>query len=211
MRKTRNVTSDDGEPVTDPVDRPGSVGEDDLAWPVPMVTIGPLAAVLAGLMVWGFGLDWVLASVVPFVIFLSIMIVIDLRELRIPDKLTAPGALAAAPLLAVSLLSDWSDISLLRALLGALAMGGFYLVLFLIYPPGMGFGDVKLAPIIGAQLAFFGWIPLIRGVIAAYFIAGPVAILLLVFGRAKRKTGFPFGPFMAAGAIAALLLESAGR
>lgn len=192
-------------------DRPESVGENDIAWPVPMVTIGPLAVVLAGLMVWGFGLDWVLASVVPFVVFLSIMIVIDLRELRIPDKLTAPAAVATVPLLALSLLSDWPEISLVRALLAALVMGALYFVLFFIYPAGMGFGDVKLAPIIGAQLGFFGWIPLVRGIIAAYFIVGPFAILLLLFGRAKRSTGFPFGPFMAAGAVVALLLEARGR
>jgi len=202
MGQTRAVTSG--------ADRPESVGEDDLAWPVPVAAMVPLAVVLVGLVVWAFGFDWVLVSVVPFVVMLAIMIVIDLRELRIPDKLTGPSAVAAAPLLALSLLSDWSDISLLRALLGALAMGGFYLVLWLIYPPGMGFGDVKLAPTIGAQLAFFGWIPLVRGVIAAYFVAGPVAILLLLFGKAKRKTGFPFGPFMAVGAVIALLLEASG-
>ena len=74
----------------------------------------------------------------------------------------------------------------------------------------MGFGDVKLAPIIGAQLGFFGWIPVARGVIAAYLIVGPIAILLLVFGRAHRKTGFPFGPFMAAGSVVALVLEARG-
>lgn len=210
MRKTRPVTSDEPLPEN-AADRPPSVGEDDLAWPVPVAAMAPLAAILIGLVVWGFGFDWVLVSVVPFVAMLAVMIVIDLRELRIPDKLTAPSAILAVPLLALSLLSDWSDLSLLRALLGALAMGGFYFVLWIIYPPGMGFGDVKLAPTIGAQLGLFGWVPLIRGIIAAYFIAGPVAILLLVFGKAKRKTGFPFGPFMAVGAVAALLLEASGR
>lgn len=207
------MTRDDdpSELPADQQDRPASVGENDIAWPVPVWAMGPLAVVLAGALAWGFGADWVLVSVVPFAIFLAVMIVIDLRELRIPDKLTAPAAIAAGPLLALSLLSDWDDLSLLRALLGALAMGAFYFVLFIIYPPGMGFGDVKLAPIIGAQLGLFGWVPLIRGVIAAYFIVGPVAILLLIFGRAKRSTGFPFGPFMAAGAVAALLLEAAGR
>ena len=168
----------------------------------------PLAAALSGLMVWAFGFDWVLVSLIPFVIFLSIMTVIDLRELRIPDKLTKPAAIATIPLLALALLSNFDDISLIRALLGAAAMGAFYFTLFFIYPAGMGFGDVKLAPIIGAQLGFFGWIPEIRGLIFAYLIVGPVAILLLIFGRARMKTGFPFGPFMAAGAIVALVLHA---
>lgn len=224
MRKTRKVSKnsdpndrDDtsGQPDAAGADdvnseRPASVGENDIAWPVPTATMAPLAAVLSGLMLWAFGFDWVLVSIVPFVIFLAVMTVIDLRELRIPDKLTRPAALLIGPLLALSLLSDWSDVSLLRALLGALAMGAFYFLLFFIYPAGMGFGDVKLAPIIGAQLGFFGWFVLIRGIVLAYLIVGPFAILLLIFGRARRSTGFPFGPFMAAGAIVALVLEARG-
>lgn len=170
----------------------------------------PLAVALSALMIWAFGFDWVLVSLIPFVVFLSAMTVIDLRELRIPDKLTKPAALAAAPLLGVSMLTDWADVSLVSALLGALAMGAFYFILFFIYPAGMGFGDVKLAPIIGAQLGFFGWIPAARGLIGAYLIVGPIALLLLIFGGAHRKTGFPFGPFMAAGAVVALVLEARG-
>jgi len=189
---------------------PTSVGPDDIAWPIPKATMWPLAAALVALVTWAFGFDWVLVSVVPFVVLMAVLTVIDLRELRIPDKLTAPAGAAVLPLLALSLFSDWQDLSLIGALLGALAMGSFYFLLFFIYPAGMGFGDVKLAPIIGAQLGFFGWIPLGRGLLAAYLIVGPAAVLLLVFGKARRSTGFPFGPFMAAGAILALVLEARG-
>jgi len=182
----------------------------DIAWPVPEKTMWPLAVVLAAVMVLAFGFDWVLVSIVPLAALLGVITVIDLRELRIPDKLTGPAAVAALPLLALSLLSDWDDLSLLRALLGALAMGGFYFLLWMIYPAGMGFGDVKLAPILGAQLAFFGWVPLVRGVIAAHFISGPIMLILLLFGRAKWKTGVPFGPFLVAGTLVALALEAQG-
>jgi leader peptidase (prepilin peptidase)/N-methyltransferase len=219
MHKTHVVSSEESKPeqpesdvnsVAKSADQPSSVGENDIAWPVPVAAMYPLATALSGLMVWAFGLDWVLVSLIPFVIFLSAMTVIDLRELRIPDRLTKPAAMAVVPLLALGLLSDWNGISLVRALVGALAMGAFYFILFFIYPAGMGFGDVKLAPIIGAQLGFFGWIPEVRGLIAAYLIVGPVAILLLIFGRAHAKTGFPFGPFMATGAIVALVLHARG-
>ena len=215
IRKTPSVSGErepeiPDEPETETGDQPESVGENDIAWPVPVVTMYPLAAALSGVMLWAFGVDWVLVSVIPFVVFLSAMTVIDLRELRIPDKLTRPASVAAIPLLGLSSLTDGLDVSLVGALLGALVMGAFYFTLFFIYPAGMGFGDVKLAPIIGAQLGFFGWIPAARGVIAAYLIVGPIAILLLVFGRAHRKTGFPFGPFMAAGSVVALVLEARG-
>ena len=219
MHETHVMSSEESKPeqpesdvnsVAKSADQPSSVGENDIAWPVPVVAMYPLATALSGLMVWAFGLDWVLVSLIPFVIFLSAMTVIDLRELRIPDRLTKPAAMAVVPLLALGLLSDWNGISLVRALVGALAMGAFYFILFFIYPAGMGFGDVKLAPIIGAQLGFFGWIPEVRGLIAAYLIVGPVAILLLIFGRAHAKTGFPFGPFMATGAVVALVLHARG-
>lgn len=188
----------------------GPIEEDDIAWPIPEITMVPLAIAFVALMVWAFGFDWVLVSVVPLAALLAAITVIDLRELRIPNRLTGPAAIAALPLLALSLLSDWDDLSIVRALLGALAMGAFYFVLWYIYPSGMGFGDVKLAPILGAQLAIFGWIPLIRGIIAAHLVSGPVALVLLLVGKAKLKTGFPFGPFLVAGTLIALVLEARG-
>ena len=109
MRKTHQVSSEESEPEQPEsnveagaasADQPSSVGKNDIAWPVPVVSMYPLAAALSGLMVWAFGLDWVLVSLIPFVIFLSATTVIDLRELRIPDKLTKPAAIAAVPLLA---------------------------------------------------------------------------------------------------------------
>lgn len=226
MRKTRRVSSDPSDPSADDAmspdpdplgaeapataERPESVGENDIAWPIPEAAMWPLAAVFAGLMVWAFGIDWVLASTVPLAVLLAVITVIDLRELRIPNKLTRPGTLLAIPLLALSLLSDWSDLSLLRALIAGLALGAVYFMIFFIYPPGMGLGDVKLAPILGAQLGLFGWIAVVRAVLLAHLIAGPVAILLMIFGRARRGTGFPFGPFLVAGTLIALVLEGRG-
>ena len=167
----------------------------------------PLAAALCLLMVWAFGASLTLVSLLPFVVVLAAITVIDLRELRVPNKLVMPSAVLAVPLLVIASAADWPDLSLGRALLGALIMGAGYFSLALISPAGMGLGDVKLSPIIGAQLAFFGWQPLFRGVIAAFLFVGPVALLLLALRRAGTKTGLPFAPFMAAGAVAALLLE----
>lgn len=217
MRKTRPVSNDPSDPADDAAaadaaadTRPESVGENDVAWPVPEAAMWPLAAAFAGLMVWSFGIDWVLASTVPLAVLLAVITVIDLRELRIPNKLTRPGTVLAMPLVALSLLSDWSDLSLTRALLAGIALGAIYFVIFFIYPPGMGLGDVKLAPILGAQLGMFGWIPVVRAVLLAHLIAGPVALLLMIFGRAHKGTGFPFGPFLVVGTLIALVLEGRG-
>ena len=86
MRKTHQVSSEESEPEQPEsnveagaasADQPSSVGKNDIAWPAPVVSMYPLAAALSGLMVWAFGLDWVLVSLIPFVIFLSATTVID--------------------------------------------------------------------------------------------------------------------------------------
>ena len=189
------------------VPRPGDEGH-DIAWPVPLWTIVPLALALTVLMAWRFGASLMLVSVVPLMGMLAAITVIDLRELRVPNAILRPAAVVAVPAIVIASFADWSDLSLIRAVLGALAMGAVYFVMALINPAGMGMGDVKLAPFLGAQLALFGWIPLVRGLFLAFLIVGPVAILLLLFRRAGAKTGLPFAPFMAAGTIAALVLET---
>lgn len=218
MDQTRPVDSEPTSP-DEPAERPDTESPDsdieDLALSVPMAVIPLLAVALAALMWAGFGNDRLLVSVVPFVLLLAAITVIDLRELRVPNKLTGPAALAALPLLLLASTSDWSDLSIGRALLGALAYGSFYFVIWFVYPPGMGFGDVKLAPIIGAQLGLFGWVPLVRSLLLAHLVSGLVAVAIILIGLATRgrwrfRTAFPFAPFMVIGAIAALTLEAFG-
>jgi len=201
MSNTRAVSHEDSAALR------GEHGH-DLHWPVPLWTQIPLAGAICAALAWAFGADRVLVLLVPFAVLLSAITVIDLRELRVPNRLLAPAAAAALPLLLVAASSTWPDLSLARALLGAAAMGAVYFTLAMIHPAGMGFGDVKLAPLIGATLALFGWVPFVRGLFLAFLIVGPVAIILLLLQRAGAKTGLPFAPFMAAGAIVALILET---
>ena len=189
-------------------------GIEDLAFPIPFAAAWPLAAALAAVMAWRFGADLVLVTVLPFVALLAVLTVIDLRELRVPNAILKPAYVVAVPLFVVGSLSDWDDVSLVRAVIGAAALGALYFVILFIYPPGMGWGDVKLAPLIGAQLAFFGWIPFVRSLIVSHLVSGVVAIVIVVLGLVSRgrlrwKTAFPFAPFMAIGAVVALLLEAA--
>ncbi|WP_037761062.1 prepilin peptidase [Streptomyces sp. FXJ7.023] len=92
------------------------------------------------------------------------------------------------------------------ALLGSLALGAGYLVLFLINPAGMGFGDVKLALGAGAVLGWYGWPTLILGTFAGFLLGAFYGGVLLVTRRAGRKTAIPFGPFLIAGAFLGLLV-----
>ncbi len=88
---------------------------------------------------------------------------------------------------------------------GLIALAGFYLLLLLISPSGMGLGDVKAAASIGTLLAWPSWRLLIAGGFAGFLLAAIYGIALLISGRATRKQKIPFGPFMIAGAFLVIL------
>jgi leader peptidase (prepilin peptidase)/N-methyltransferase len=130
---------------------------------------------------------------------------IDLDVKRLPNAIVLPSYPVAAALLTVAAAVDgrWED--LLRAGLGLVALYAFYFLLALVYPAGMGFGDVKLAGVLGLYLAWLGWAELLVGAFLGFFIGGLVGIGLLLARRAGRKSQLPFGPYMLAGALLAIL------
>lgn len=143
---------------------------------------------------------------------------VDFRELRIPNELVAIGVVMTLPLLALATIghestSRLSDASLIRAVAGAFAGLGIYLALNLVAGVvlrggsiGLGMGDVKLAFVIGAYLAFVGWGPWFFGLFFLSFLCQAVIGLGLIATRkATLKTAIPFGPFMVLGAVLALL------
>ncbi|MFF6997997.1 prepilin peptidase [Streptomyces sp. NPDC008313] len=135
-----------------------------------------------------------------------LLAVVDFRVQRLPDPLTLPLAGAALVLLGGAALAPEHAGSWRTALFGALALGGAYYVLFLLNPNGMGFGDVKLAPGLGAILGWYGWSTLFLGTFAGFLFGGLYGLALVVAGRAGRRTSIPFGPFLIAGAYVGLLI-----
>ncbi|NYV77806.1 prepilin peptidase, partial [Streptomyces sp. UH6] len=96
------------------------------------------------------------------------------------------------------------------ALLGAVALAGGFLVLHLISPAGMGFGDVKLALAIGAALGWYGWGVLLLGAFAGFLSGGLYGLGLVLLRRGGRRTEMPFGPFLLAGTFLGLLAGAYG-
>ncbi|MFC9246766.1 prepilin peptidase [Streptomyces sp. NPDC057136] len=143
---------------------------------------------------------WLLLT--PVAVLLA---VIDRRVHRLPDRLTLPLAGAAALLLGTVSLAPEHTGSWASALLGGLTLGGFYFLLFLINPNGMGFGDVKLALSLGVALGWYGWAVLFAGGFAGFLLGAVYGLGLMLMRRAGRKTGIPFGPFMIAGALLGVL------
>ncbi|MER5434258.1 A24 family peptidase [Streptomyces sp. NPDC002588] len=135
-----------------------------------------------------------------------LLAVVDLRVQRLPDPLTLPLAAAALALLGpVALLPEHAG-SWTTALLGASALGAGHLLLHLINPAGLAFGDVKLALGTGAVLGWYGWPTLMLGTLAAFLLGAVYGGVLVVLGRAGRGTAIAFGPFMLAGTLAGLLI-----
>ncbi|MDQ0373902.1 prepilin peptidase [Cellulomonas humilata] len=129
---------------------------------------------------------------------------IDIDTKTLPDKIVLPSYVVAIVLLAVASwgAGDWG--ALLRAGLGCVVLWTFYFVVVFAYPKGMGFGDVKLAGLLGLYLGWVGWGALAVGSFAAFLLGGVFSIGLLLLRRAGRKTGIPFGPWMLLGAAVGL-------
>lgn len=130
----------------------------------------------------------------------SALAVIDARTHRLPNALVLPSYPVLALLLGAASLLVPDGGALVRALAGGLALYGAYLALALV-PSGLGFGDVKLAGLLGAYLGWCGWPELAVGTLAAFALGGMAAVALLATRRADRRTAIPFGPFMLAGAL----------
>jgi prepilin signal peptidase PulO-like enzyme (type II secretory pathway) len=125
---------------------------------------------------------------------------IDLDTHTLPNRIVLPAYPVATVLLAAAALIAGEPGRILGALVGGAALFGVYLLLALAYPAGMGLGDVKLAGVLGLYLGWLGWGELAVGGFAAFLLGGFFALALVVTGKANRKSGIPFGPWMLAGA-----------
>lgn len=196
-------------PSGDEPEAPVPPSGDDRPAPVPYApgTLAPLVTVLAcTVLAAATGarpelVGWLLLA--PVAVLLA---TVDRRVHRLPDPLTLPLAAAAVLLLGGAALLPGHAGSWTSALLGGLALGGFYFLLFLINPNGMGFGDVKLALALGVALGWYGWEVLFLGGFAGFLFGAAYGLGLVLLRRAGRRTGIPFGPFMIAGALTGILL-----
>jgi leader peptidase (prepilin peptidase) / N-methyltransferase len=168
-----------------------------VAGAVTAILLGGLAARVHPVLVLA-AACWLAACAVP-------LACTDFAVQRLPDPLTgaAYAGTVVLLLLAAAVGGPWS--ALFRALLGGLALAGFYLLLILISPSGMSLGDVKLAASLGTLLAWFSWRLLIAGGFAGLCLGALAAGALLASQRVSRKHLIPFGPFMIAGAVLAVI------
>ncbi|MEO8555927.1 MAG: prepilin peptidase [Actinomycetota bacterium] len=150
-------------------------------------------------------------SLLPAYLYLgaigAALALIDLDVHRLPDLIVLPSYPIVFVLLFVPTVVTGQWDALLRGVLAALALFVGYLVLALISPGGggLGFGDVKLAGVLGLLLGWLGWSPAIVSVLAAFVIGGVIALILLLLRRTSRSSSIAFGPSMILGAWVALI------
>ena len=140
--------------------------------------------------------------------------VIDARCRRLPDALTLPSYPVALALLGFAALLLPGGAGHFRGALAGMALAwGVFLLQVLLYPAGLGWGDVKLAGLLGLYLGWLGggWLDqdaLVAGLFLGYLFAAAAGLALIAARRASRKSRLPFGPYLLAGTLTAILLSS---
>jgi leader peptidase (prepilin peptidase)/N-methyltransferase len=165
--------------------------------------------VLFALLAWKIGAH----SALPAFLYLGAvglaLAVIDLDTHRLPNALTLPSYPIAVALLTVAALVDHRPGLLVRAAAGAAAFFALYALLWILYPGGMGLGDVKLAGVLGLYLGYLGWGAVAVGGFLGFGYGAVIGVALMAGRKAGRKSRIPFGPFMVAGALTAVFVGNA--
>jgi leader peptidase (prepilin peptidase)/N-methyltransferase len=156
--------------------------------------VAAATALLGGASGLAFGFTLEAAAAALFCWILVVVTRTDFEHRLIPDRVVLPGIVL---LLALRTVDDPSIEWALAALLAGLAL----FVVVLVYPQGLGMGDVKLSALLGAGLGYLVGIAMFIGFFFAFV---PALTLLVRQGRDARKETIPLGPFLALGAVITL-------
>lgn len=177
-----------------------------LPWLYPLTVLAVVAASIGTYMTWG-----ARAVLLPYLWLVPVLVsaaVIDIRTFLIPKRLVHVGfGVGALMLTATALYYD--NTSLLRnALIGAVAYFLFLFAANIIYPAGMGYGDVRLSGILGLYLGFIEIRMPLYGLLAACIFGIAFGVIRLSTASTDEEKAFPFGPGLAAGTFVAIFAQS---
>jgi len=168
-----------------------------------------LTGALFGVIAARIGFEPELPAFLVLTAFLIALSGIDLDTFLLPKKLVWPAFFAGVVLLGGAALIEGDTRGIVESAAGsAIAFGVLFLIHF-ISPKGMGFGDVRLAAVLGLHLGYLE-LPLVGvGLFLSFLVASVVGIGLMLLKRRGRKDRVPFGPFLAAGTGLAIVFGEA--
>jgi len=193
-----------GRTLKVPVPEPPKEPYADLAAHPGLAARLAVAAALSGIVVGlALGWDWSLVFWLPLLPLGVSLAYIDWHTRLLPTALVRPAYVIAIVGVVVAAVADHDLVALERAALGWLVAGGLYALLWFIYPPGLGYGDVRLAGVLGITLGYLGWGPLLVGLYGGFLLGGVLGALLRL-SKVVRQRHVPFGPFMLIGVLVAI-------
>lgn len=165
------------------------------------------SAVVGGLVGGAVGPDRWLLVLVPLVPAAVALAVIDWHTRLLPSRIVLPATAYALLVALVGWLVTQQPDDMVRAGLGLVAARTVFWLLWWIHSAGMGFGDVRLAALLGVVLGHLGWAELVVGLYAGFLVFGLPGLLLALVRRDRSllRAAFPFGPFLLVGALVGIL------
>ncbi len=161
----------------------------------------PLVEVLTGLLfvlaAYDFGISLELVSALVLTCVLVVLAGSDLEHRLLPNRIVAPAAVVGFVLSAVSAPDAWWVY-----LASALGVAGGLFALALVYPGGMGMGDVKMGGMLGAFLGPYAALAVFFGALVGAFVGG----VLIASGKAQRGSALPFGVFLSLAGVVTLFV-----
>ena len=150
------------------------------------------------------------AVLLPYLFLFSVLLaqsVIDLELYVLLDAITKPAILISiVALTAVAFTLDNPKGAILGALIGMVGYFVFLLLPNIVYSKGMGFGDVKLAALLGLYLGYIHPFLILFSLIIACLVGIAVGGVLY-FARGRKSSQFAFGPWLALGCVITILLS----
>ncbi len=175
---------------------------ESISWQYPAVEL-LTAGLFAGLAA-RFGYDWTLP---PFLVLFAGLVAlswIDVERMVLPKAIVWPvsAAVAALVVTAAAITDDWHALWVAAA-----CAGGWFVVFYALWlasPRILGFGDVRLAPVLGLALGWLGWRYVVLGFFAANLIGALIGVVLILAKKVERQQRVPYGVFLALGTAVAV-------
>jgi leader peptidase (prepilin peptidase)/N-methyltransferase len=198
----------DADADVEPAEEPGPSYADVAAEPG-LTRRAVACSVVAGALVGGaLGWSWALLFLLPLVPVGAALGLVDLRTRLLPNRLVRPALVGVVVLgcLAGALAGDAHPV--VRAAVAAVVVFVVFFVLWWVYPPGMGFGDVRLSAVLGFALGWLGWGQVLVGIYGAFLAFSVPGALVALVRRDRRvlRTAYPFGPFLLGGAVVGVVV-----